>query len=69
MIGYHPSVKTWKKNGLASDKTTKLIPILFNKEKYVIHIRNLSLYKDFGMKLTKIHTVLQFNDSLVSKIY
>ena len=55
--------------GLASDKTTKLIPTLFNKEKYVLHIRNLSLYKDFGMKLTTIHRVLQFKISLVNKIY
>ena len=28
-----------------------------------MHIRNLSLYKDLGMKLTKIHRVLQFNES------
>ena len=48
---------------LASDKTTKLIPTLFNKEKYVLHIRNLNLYKDLGMKLTKIHRVLQFDES------
>ena len=52
-----------EKFGLASDKTTKLIPILFNKEKYVLHVRNLSLYKDLGMKLTKIHRMLQFNES------
>ena len=51
------------KTGLACDKTTKLIPTLFNKEKYVLHVRNLSLYKDLGMKLTKIHGVLQFNES------
>ena len=51
-----------EKFGLASDKTTKLIPTLFNKEKYVLHIRNLSLYKDLGMKLTKIHRVLQFDE-------
>ena len=53
-----------EKFGLASDKTTKLIPTLFNKEKYVLHIRKLSLYKDFGMKLTKSHIALQFNESL-----
>ena len=53
-----------EKFSLVSDKTTKLIPTLFNKGKYVLHIRNLSLYKDFGMKLTKIHRVLQFNESL-----
>ena len=52
-----------EKFGLTSDKTTKLIPTLFNKEKYVLHVRNLSLYKDLGMKLTKIHRVLQFNES------
>ena len=53
--------KNLKKNGLASDKTTKLTPTLLNKKEYVLHIRNLSLYKDFGMKLTKIHRVLQLN--------
>ena len=52
-----------EKFGLTSDKTTKLIPTLFNKEKYVLHVRNLSLYKDLDRKLTKIHRVLQFNES------
>ena len=52
-----------EKIGLVSDTTTKLIPTLFDKEKYVLHIRNLSLYKDLGMKLTKIRRVLQFNES------
>ena len=52
-----------EKFDLASDKTTKLIPTLFNKEKYVLHVRNLNLYKDLGMKLTKINRMLQFNES------
>ena len=56
--------KLKEKFGLASDKTTKLIPTLVNKEKYLLHIRNLSLYIGFDMKLTKIHRVLQFNESL-----
>ena len=46
-----------EKFDLASDKTTKLIPTLFNKEKYVLHVRNLTFCKDLGMKLTKIHRV------------
>ena len=31
--------------------------------KYVLHVRNLTLYIDLGMKLTKIHRVLQFDES------
>ena len=66
IIGYPHFVKNLKeKFKLASDKTTKLIPTLFDKEKYVLHVRNLNLYKDLGMKLklTKIHRVLQLDES------
>ena len=64
MIGYPHFEKNLKeKFKLASDKTTKLIPTLFNKENYVLHVRNLNFYKDLGMKLTKIHRVIQFDES------
>ncbi len=33
--------------------TTKLIPNLRNKTKYILHIRNLMLYIELGMELTK----------------
>ena len=46
-----------EKFNLASDKTTKLIPTPFNKEKYVLHVKNLNLYTDLDIKLTKIHRV------------
>ena len=41
----------------------KLIPNLGNKINYVVHYKNLQLYLSFGMKLTKIHRLLKFNQS------
>ena len=41
----------------------KLVPNLFDKEKYVIHYENLQLYLRLGLKLKKVYRVLEFNQS------
>ena len=41
----------------------KLVSNFIDKEKYVIHYENLKLYLSLGLKLQKIHHVLEFNQS------
>ena len=51
------------KNETKVGDVEKLIPNLGNKANHVVHYRILKLYLSLGMKLTKIHTVLKFNQS------
>ena len=45
------------------------MPIFFDKERYVLHYKNLQLYLRLGLKLNKIHRVLESNKSQELKPY
>ena len=49
--------------GTASFNCKKLVPNLMRKTRYVVHYRNLQLYLSLGLRLSKVHKVLQFNQS------
>ena len=51
------------REGMTIGKVEKLIPNLRDKEKYVLHYRNLQLYLKLCLKLKKIHRALEFSQS------
>ena len=51
------------KYGIKIGGVKKLVPNLGNKSKYVVHYRNLHLYLSLGMKMTKVHRILKFQQS------
>ena len=57
------------KKKVSIGQVNKLIPTFKSKEKYVLHYRNLQLYLDLGLNLTKVHRVLEFDQSPWLKHY
>ena len=50
-----------KNYGIKVGEVNKLTPNLKDKNGYVIHYKNLQMYKSLGMKVVKIHRVLKFS--------
>ena len=48
---------------LEGSAVPKLIPNLDNKTKYVVHYENLKLYESLGLKISKIHRGVSFDES------
>ena len=67
-----PEKMLMKGAALANEFTSgvdKLVPNLNNKTKYVVHYRNLKLYEEFGLIITKIHRGFKFEDRAWLKEY
>lgn len=51
------------------NRVGKLIPNLNNKEKYVVHHKNLKLYETLGLRIAKIHRGITFVEKPWLKSY
>ena len=51
------------------NRVRKLIPNLNNKEKYVVHHKNLKLYESIGLRMAKIHRSITFVEKPRLKSY
>ena len=56
-------LKTANKQNITTGSVKKLVANLMNKNNYVIHDRNLQQCLKLGIKLKKIHRILQFEQS------
>jgi len=60
---------TKKQHKISSGTVAKLVTTLRDKTNYLLHYRNLKLYLDLGLKVKKIHRVLEFSQSRWLKEY
>ena len=54
---------------LRINNVEKLIPNLWDKEKYIVHHENLKLYEELGLKIKKIHRGIKFREEPWMKSY
>ena len=55
--------------GMKIDKCKKLVCNLHNKKKYVVHIKSLKQALNHGLKLKKVHRIIEFNQKAWLKPY
>ena len=67
LSNYHITVANFYNIPIGNVK--KLVPNFSDTKNYVLHYENLQLYLRLGLKLKKIHCVLEFNKSLSLKPY
>jgi len=58
-----------KELDIKDTKVRKLVPNLMNKTNYILHSRNLKYYLKLGLKLTKVHRVMEFKQKRWLKPY
>ena len=58
-----------KKFNIKFGRVKKLVPSLGPKKNYVLHYENLKQYLDLGLKVTKVHRALAFDQSPWLKTY
>jgi hypothetical protein len=58
-----------KSGSITTTRTKKLVPNLNNKRNYIIHHRNLKYYISKGLKITKNHRWIKFEEQEVFKDY
>lgn len=56
-------------HNITFSKQKRLAPNLYDKEKYIVHIKNLQLYLSLGLVLKKIHRGIQFSQKAWLKPY
>ena len=59
----------FQKDGRKPTNVKKLVSTLGSKNHYVVHYRNLQKYLELGLKVSKIHKVLSFDQSPWLKPY
>lgn len=61
--------KRLHKQKIGGEISQKLVPTLRNKDKYVVHYRNLQFYLQHGLVLKKIHRAISFDQRAWLKPY